>query len=40
MRYVGPAPPRLDIAKLKAFLGSEPYTPLDPAITTTGVARY
>jgi nucleoside-diphosphate-sugar epimerase len=35
MRYLWREPLRLDNAKLNAFLGSEPHTPIDQAITTT-----
>jgi nucleoside-diphosphate-sugar epimerase len=35
MRYLWREPVRLDNAKLKAFLGSEPHTPIDQAIATT-----
>jgi nucleoside-diphosphate-sugar epimerase len=35
MRYLWREPLRLDNAKLKVFLGSEPHTPIDQAIATT-----
>ena len=35
MRYLWREPLRLDNAKLKGFLGSEPHTPIDQAIATT-----
>ncbi|TWB52895.1 NAD-dependent epimerase/dehydratase family protein [Nitrospirillum viridazoti] len=35
MRYLWQRPVRLENAKLKAFLGSEPHTPLDQAVATT-----
>jgi nucleoside-diphosphate-sugar epimerase len=35
MRYLWREPLRLDNAKLNAFLGSEPHTPIDQAIATT-----
>jgi len=35
MRYLWQEPLKLDNAKLNAFLGSEPHTPIDQAIVTT-----
>ena len=35
MRYLWDVPVRLDNARLKAFLGDEPHTPLDRAVRET-----
>ena len=35
LRYLWQQPVRLDNAKLVAFLGAEPHTPLDEAVRTT-----